>query len=49
MLPDHAYISLVIPPEDRLLLATGLVCIGVTIAYFMVKAILYTAERESGA
>ncbi|MDD1703347.1 MAG: hypothetical protein LUQ31_10250 [Methanoregula sp.] len=49
VLSDHAYISLVIPPENRLLLAIVLIGIGIAISYLMVKAILYTAERVTEA
>jgi len=48
MLPDHPYLSLVIPPQDRILLAVVLLCIAGAIAYFLVKALLYSAEHESG-
>jgi hypothetical protein len=48
MLPNHAYLSLVIPPQDRILLAIALVCIAAVLAYFLVKALLYSAERDAG-
>jgi hypothetical protein len=47
MLPNHAYLSLVIPPQDRILLAIALVFIAAVLAYFLVKALLFSAERES--
>ncbi|MFA5236980.1 MAG: hypothetical protein WC362_03900 [Methanoregula sp.] len=47
MLSDHAYLSLVIPPQNRIVIAVGLFCIAVLLAYFLVKAFLYSAERES--
>jgi len=47
MLSNHAYLSLVIPPENRIMLALGLFCIAVVFAYFLVKAFLYTTEQES--
>ena len=48
MLSDHAYLSLVIPPQNRIMIAVGLVCIAVVLAYFLVKALLYSAERDAG-
>ncbi|MGB8220543.1 MAG: hypothetical protein WCE46_09200 [Methanoregula sp.] len=47
MLPNHAYLSLVIPPQDRILLAIALLFIAAVLAYFLVKALLFSAERES--
>lgn len=47
MLSDHAYLSLVIPPENRILIAAGLVCIAIVLAYFLVKALLYSAEHDA--
>jgi len=48
MLSNHAYLSLVIPPGDRILLAVALLCMAAVLAYFLVKALLYSAEHESG-
>ena len=48
MLSDHAYLSLVIPPQNRIMIAVGLVCIAVVLAYFLVKALLYSAEHDAG-
>jgi hypothetical protein len=48
MLANHAYLSLVIPPQERILLAFALLCIAAVLAYFLVKALLYSAEHESG-
>jgi hypothetical protein len=48
MLPNHTYLSLVVPPQDRILLAIALLCIAAVLAYFLVKALLFSAERESG-
>ena len=48
MLANHAYLSLVIPPQERILLAITLLCIATVLAYFLVKALLFSAERESG-
>ncbi|MGA2161353.1 MAG: hypothetical protein ABSG28_04020 [Methanoregula sp.] len=48
MLANHAYLSLVIPPQDRILLAIALLFIAAVLAYFLVKTLLYSAERESG-
>ncbi len=47
MLSNHAYLSLVIPPQDRILLAIALLCIAAVLSYFLVKALLYSAEHES--
>ncbi len=47
MFANHQYISLVIPPENRILIAIGLFCLAVVIAYVLVKVFLYTAEQES--
>ena len=46
MLPNHLYLSLVIPPQQRILLIVALLCISAIFAYFMVKALLYSAEQE---
>ncbi len=48
MLADHAYLSLVIPPQERILLAVALFCIAAVLGYFLVKALLYSAEHEPG-
>ena len=48
MLANHAYLSLVIPPQERIVLAFALLCSAAIIAYFLVKALLYSAEHESG-
>ena len=48
MLVNHAYLSLVIPPQERILLAVALLCIAAVLAYFLVKALLYSAEHEYG-
>lgn len=48
MIPNHAYLSLVIPPQDRIAIAVGLFCIAVVLGYFLVKALLYSAEQDSG-
>ncbi|ABS56372.1 hypothetical protein Mboo_1857 [Methanoregula boonei 6A8] len=47
MLVNHAYLSLVVPPQDRVLLAVALLTIAIVLAYFLVKALLYSAEHES--
>ncbi|MGD0535441.1 MAG: hypothetical protein ABR999_08385 [Methanoregula sp.] len=47
MLSNHAYLSLVIPSQDRILLAIALLCIAAVLSYFLVKALLYSAEHES--
>lgn len=48
MIPNHAYLSLVIPPQDRISIAVGLFCIAAALGYFLVKALLYSAEQDSG-
>jgi hypothetical protein len=48
MLANHAYLSLVIPPQERILLAITLLCSAAIIAYFLVKALLYSAKHEAG-
>jgi len=48
MLVNHPYLSLVVPPQDRILLAIALLCIAAGLAYFLVKALLYSAEHEYG-
>jgi hypothetical protein len=47
MLSNHAYLSLVIPPRDRILIAIALIVIAAVLAYFLVKALLYSAERTA--
>jgi hypothetical protein len=47
MLSNHAYLSLVIPPQDRILIAIALIVIAVVISYFLVKALLYSAEHNA--
>lgn len=48
MLINHAYLSLVVPPQERILLAVALITIAVVLAYFLVKALLYSTEQEYG-
>jgi hypothetical protein len=48
MLANHAYLSLVIPPQERIFLAVALLFIAAVLAYFLVKALLYSAEHEPG-
>jgi hypothetical protein len=48
MLVNHPYLSLVVPPQERILLAVALLCIAAVLAYFLVKALLYSAEHEYG-
>lgn len=47
MLSDHIYLSLVIPPENRIFIALGLFCLAVVLAYLLVKIFLYSTEQES--
>ena len=44
MIPGHDYIGLVIPPDDRLLFAAGLVLCAAIAAYLFVKVILHPGK-----
>jgi len=35
-------------PQNRILIAVGLVCIAGVLAYFLVKALLYSTEQDAG-
>jgi|GEM_PF-2841137 len=46
MIPGHIYLSMIIPPEEKIGLVIALILIGIVISYGIAKAILFYTEQR---
>ena len=50
MIPAHSYLSMIVPPADRMIFAGALVVFAVILSYLLVKGLLhYSAWKRKSA
>jgi hypothetical protein len=44
MIPGHPYLSMIVPPEERIMVAGLLILVAAVVSYLMVKGIIRYAD-----